>query len=124
MNEKLTAAIDRYDEAIHKMPESDIERESAARNLITTMREAKKTETALIEKMHVELIMAAENVNRCADEKDINRNRVSYGIARTCAGVLRLLGIEAICNAWEDEGFLKISEVTIAGKTTEFHNGK
>lgn len=122
--EKLTAAIDRYDVAIHKMPEGDIEREAAARNLIDTTNEAKKAEAALIGKMHVDLITAAMNVNRCASEKDANRNRVNYGIATKCAEVLRILGIETTIAAWEDEGFLKIPKTTIGGKTTEYHDGK
>lgn len=124
MNEKLNEAIDRYDEAIHKMPEGDLERENAARNLIDTMNAAQKAETALIGKMHVDLITAAGNVNDCAGKKDANRNRVNYGIATKCAEVLRLLGIEATFDAWEDDGFLKITKVKIAGKTMEFQYRK
>lgn len=118
--EKLSAAIDRYDIAIHKMPEGDIERENAARNLIDTTNEAKKAEADLIGKMKVDLFQAAMNVNRQAEDKDANRNRVNYGVVTTCAGVLRLLGIETEVAVWEDEGFLKIPKITIDGKTTNF----
>lgn len=120
MIEKLSAAIDRYDVAIHKMPEGDIERQAAARNLIDTTNEAKKAEAALIGKMKVDIFQAAMNVNRQAEDKDANRNRVNYGVATTCAGVLRLLGIETEIAVWEDEGFLKIPKITIDGKTTDF----
>lgn len=75
--------------------------------------------TALIEKLKADLIMTAAIVNRFADEKDTNRNHVNYGVAINCADVLRILGEEAEVCAWENNGFLIVSKVTINGKITE-----
>lgn len=123
MNEKLTAAIDRYDVAIHRMPEGDIEREAAARNLIDTMNEAKKAETALIEKMKVDLITAAGRMNDDAERKDTNRNHVNYGILTKCADVLRIIGCEVKTPCYGDGDFLKVEKIVIDGKETVYHNG-
>ena len=120
MIEKLSEAIDRYDIAIHKMPEGDIERETAARNLIDTTNEAKKAEADLVGKMKVNLFQAAMNVNRQAEDKDANRNHVNYGRATAFASVLHDLGHEVEIACWEDEGFLKIPKITIDDKTTNF----
>lgn len=125
MVEKLIAAVDSYDEAIHNMPEGDSERVAAARNLIDATTEARKAEAALIDGLKVKVITGAGNVNDHADKKDGNRNRVNYGCITNAAQTLYMLGVNVDIAVWEDsEGFLRVPKVTIDGKTIEYHNGK
>ncbi|CDX00749.1 Hypothetical protein DPCES_0862 [Desulfitobacterium hafniense] len=74
----------------------------------------------LYEKMKVKLYEAVGNVNSCADRKDVERNRVNYGIATTTAYVLRELGHDVQMSCWEDDGYLKIPRLTLNGDLTEF----
>ena len=120
MTEKLTAAIDLYDRAIHALPEGDLEREAAARSLIDTMHEAKKAEAELLDKLAADLILDALYTNGHAAKEDASRNRVNYGSAIKGAEILREMGQEADIACWEDNGYLRISKVTINGKTTSY----
>ena len=79
-----------------------------------------KTEKELVEKLTVDLITAAMRVNDCSKTKDMNRNRVNYGIATKCSDVLNFLKIEVNLPCWENEGFLIIERVVISGKETKF----
>jgi len=74
----------------------------------------------LYEKMKVKLHESAMRVNDCANRKDVNRNRVNYGIATTCASVLGELGHEVEVPCWDDDGYLKIPKIIINGEVTEF----
>jgi hypothetical protein len=75
-----------------------------------------KNEELLIEKLTVDLIMAANDVNRYADEKDASRNSVNYGVALNCASILTFLKQTVVFPCWDDKGFLRIVKVIINGK--------
>jgi hypothetical protein len=74
----------------------------------------------LIDKLKVDLITAASRVNYYSAEKDLERNRVNYGIANESSDILQFLKIDADAQCYEDEGFLKITKVIIDGKETVF----
>lgn len=73
----------------------------------------------LIEKLKVDLLQSAMNVNACARAGDIKRNRVTYGVAIKCASVLRDLGCEVEVPAWENGDFMQIDEVTVNERVTK-----
>jgi hypothetical protein len=79
-----------------------------------------KNEEMLIEKLTVDLIQAAGSVNSCADEKDLARNRVNYGVALNCRSILIFLKQDAALPCWEDNGFLRIEKVIVNGKEISF----
>jgi hypothetical protein len=81
-----------------------------------------KNEEMLIEKITVDLIQAAGSVNSCANEKDLSRNRVNYGVAINCASVLNFLKQDVKLPCWDDNGFLRIEQVAINGKKIRFSN--
>lgn len=76
----------------------------------------------LVEIFKANLLFAALRVNDNADRKDVNRNRVSYGVTTAYADVIRTLGTAVDIDCWERDGYLRISTVTINGDTTYFPN--
>jgi hypothetical protein len=74
----------------------------------------------LIEKLIVDLYGAVMNVNDYAKAKEINRNHVNYGVAITCASVLRTLEnkVEIACS--ENDGYLIIENVSINESSIKF----
>lgn len=74
----------------------------------------------LYEKMKVKLYGAVSKVNEYANQEDVNRNHVNYGIAATCADVLRELGHEVDVPCWGDNGYLRIPKIIIDGEVSEF----
>jgi len=79
---------------------------------------------ALVEKLLVDLIISAREVNNSAERQDCNRNHTNYGIASKCADILNFLDEDIDIACWQDGDYLKIPKVTINGKVTEYHNGK
>lgn len=63
------------------------------------------------------LLDDAMQVNRTADDKDVERNRVNYGAITAWQRVLYDMGhdVEALC--YEDDGFLFISKIVADGET-------
>lgn len=129
MIEKLIAAFDRYDKLLHGhiteeiSERNDPQLEEAAVVLNKTAYEAKEAEAKIIETLKVDFITAAMNVNDYAERKDVNRNHVNYGIAETCAKILRLMGYEVETLCYGDGDYLKIPKIIINGNETAFHNG-
>ena len=79
----------------------------------------------LIDGLKVKIIQCAGYVNDSADRKDHSRNHTNYGIITNAAHTLHQLGVSAEIACWQDEnGYLKVPQVTIDGKVTECHNGK
>ena len=74
----------------------------------------------LCEKLNDRLLKAAIDVNYNADKGDLNLNHTNYGAATACASILKELGHKVEIDCWEDKGFLRISEIAVSGKTTEF----
>jgi len=66
--------------------------------------------------LKVRLFQAVDNVNRCADEKDCNRNHVNYGSATSIARVMVDFGHDVDLPVWDDGGFLRIPKIVIDGK--------
>jgi hypothetical protein len=66
------------------------------------------------EKYKVDLIMAAEKVNRYADVKNLIRNYENYGRMLELANILRDLGHNVQIPAWEVElGYIRIPTIEI-----------
>jgi hypothetical protein len=66
--------------------------------------------------LKVRLFSAADNANRHADIKDVNRNHVNYGGAISWAQVMRDFGHKVDLPCYEDEGFLRIVKIIIDGE--------
>ena len=79
-----------------------------------------ENEKKLLDKIAVELIIAAKNVNDCMEAKDINRNHVNYGMALQCEKLLNFLGQETSIACWRDGDFLKIEKLTTGNKSVSF----
>ena len=77
-------------------------------------------EKALIEKLTVDLFMAAGRVNEAAKNKDFDTNRTNYGAASKCVNILMYLGQAVDFPCWEDDGFLKIPKVVVNDKSIGF----
>lgn len=70
----------------------------------------------LAETMKYDALMAAYRMNDQAEKKDLNRNRVNYGIMTQALRYLRELGHEASDATWGDGDFMICEKVTIDGK--------
>lgn len=68
------------------------------------------------EKIRLEILCAARRVNQCAEDHDVNRNHVNYGVATAYASVLRDLGHDVDVPCWEDNGCLKIPKIKFDGE--------
>lgn len=66
--------------------------------------------------LKVRLFQAADAVNKCANEKDINRNHVNYGSASSIARVMVDFGHDVNIPVWDDNGVLRIPKIVIDGK--------
>lgn len=66
--------------------------------------------------LKVRLYTDASNVNHYADIKDVNRNHVNYGCAKTIAQVMIDFGHDVNLPVWDDGGFLRIPKIVIDGE--------
>lgn len=71
---------------------------------------------ALIERLTAGAILTASNVNLNADAKDVSRNHVKYGRLVEQLATLVAVGVSVDHGVWEDDGFLRISYLTIGGR--------
>lgn len=77
------------------------------------------------EELKVRAYEAANATNYCADNKDTNRNHVSYGQYTAWIRMIGDMGHRTNLAVWEDDnGCLRIPFIEIDGeKWTEFKNG-
>lgn len=61
-------------------------------------------------------INAARWMNANYDDRDLNRNRVNYGVMTQALSTLRALGYDAGDATWGEGGFLICEEITISGR--------
>lgn len=71
------------------------------------------------EEIRIRFIDTAIATNDYATEKDIIRNRVSYGRCISWGQVLRDMGHKIIISVHEDDGVLKIQFLSIDGKINQ-----
>jgi hypothetical protein len=123
LHEAMVKANKRYDEALKNyasQPSADGETAILLRAAGEEMDKAIDAFRNAINEEHdkhmVDLLMAVGNVNRNADRKDVNRNHTNYGISVKCADTLRLFGHQINLPVYENEGYLRIPNVTIDGK--------
>jgi hypothetical protein len=67
----------------------------------------------VIERLTAGAILTADSVNLNAEARDNNRNHTNYGRLSEQLGTLKALGISVDHGVWEDNGYLKVSYLTI-----------
>jgi len=70
------------------------------------------------EQIKVKVIQAIWNMNEQAEQGDVNRNHVNYGMVQAYGDILRCMGHDTeLSNCWEnDKVCLVISKATIDGE--------
>lgn len=70
----------------------------------------------VIDRLTAGAILTADTANRQAANGDRDRNHVNYGRLIEQLATLQAVGVEVDHGVWEDDGVLKISYLTIAGR--------
>jgi hypothetical protein len=76
----------------------------------------------IVDRLKVDLLKAASEVNRCVTERDLQTNRINIGAAIACADLLRELGHDVDVEWWENGDFLQIRRVRVDGRVTNMHS--